>query len=229
VSDDTRHSRAEEPEQITDPQLVAEAEARNGLRQFDLGIEIVKDALDKIENGNAWKLRVSAILSLQREALNGLSIYAGLTRPGPVSISHSAHQPPDNHLVQGLLEEMCDYVNDNWTASTPVHVGAYLMWRLNWIHPFADGNGRTSRIVSYVAMSVRSGVVLPGSPTIPDYIVGHKKPYYDALDAADQAYREGRIDVSAMEALLGSLLAKQLAAFYETAVGAPPPIVPAGA
>jgi Fic family protein len=71
--------------------------------------------------------------------------------------------------------------------STPIHLAAYLMWRLNWIHPFADGNGRTSRIISYVVLSIRAGAILPGTPTIPDQIVDNRKPYFDALDAADLA------------------------------------------
>jgi Fic family protein len=91
------------------------------------------------------------------------------------------------------------------------------MWRLNWIHPFADGNGRTSRILSYVVLSIRAGAVPPGAPTIPDQIVENRGSYFDALDAADAAWLNGKVDVSKMEELLGALLAKQLASFYETA------------
>ena len=40
-----------------------------------------------------------------------------------------------------------------------------------------------------------------------------------ALDAADSAFRDGRIDVSKMEELLASLLANQLAQFYRSAGG----------
>jgi len=114
---------------------------------------------------------------------------------------------------------MCDYVNDHWDESTPIHLAAYLMWRLNWIHPFADGNGRTSRIISYVVLSIRAGAVLPGTPTIPDQIVDNRIPYFEALDAADAACRDGKIDVSKMEALLGSLFAKQLTGFYRAVGG----------
>lgn len=114
---------------------------------------------------------------------------------------------------------MCDYVNGQWDATTPIHLAAYVMWRLNWIHPFADGNGRTSRVVSYLVLSVRAGSLLPGTPTIPDQIVDNRKPYFDALDSADRAFREGRVDVSKMEALLGTLLANQLAGFYRAVGG----------
>jgi Fic family protein len=103
------------------------------------------------------------------------------------------------HTVPELVEDMSDYVNGHWNESTPIHLAAYVMWRLNWIHPFADGNGRTSRVVSYVVLSIRAGAILPGMPTIPDQIVDNRKPYFDALEAADAACRDGRIDVSKME------------------------------
>jgi Fic family protein len=81
------------------------------------------------------------------------------------------HTPPGAHLVAELIEDMCDYVNDRWHEATAIHIASYLMWRLNWIHPFADGNGRTARMTSYVAMSVKIGRVLAGTPTIPEQIV----------------------------------------------------------
>lgn len=212
---DRRDSRALEPDLITDPQEKAAAEARNGLRQYDAAIGAIYTALDR----GRFKLRPSLILSLQREALAGISMYAGNFRPAGVAIHGSKHEPPGSHLVPELVEDMCDYVNDHWEQSTPIHLSAYLMWRLNWIHPFADGNGRTSRIISYAVLSIRAGAVLPGTPTIPDQIVDNRSPYFEALDAADAAYRDGRIDVSKMEQLLASLLAKQLAGFYESVGG----------
>ena len=210
-----RDSRALEPELIPDPQAKAAAEARNGFRQYDAAIGAIQSALER----GSFKLRPSLILGLQREALAGISSYAGNYRPGGVAIEGSRHEPVGAHLVPELIEDMCDYVNDHWDASTPLHLAAYLMWRLNWIHPFADGNGRTSRIVSYVALSIRAGAILPGTPTIPDQIVDNRNPYFEALDAADAAYRDGKIDVSKMEALLAALLAKQLAGFYQAAGG----------
>ena len=220
-----RDSRALEPILIKDEKERAEAEARNGLRQYDLGIQFVQQAIDR----QAFKLRPSMILALQREALSGISMYAGNYRPGGVEIGGSKHNPPGAHLVPELIEEMCDYVNEKWNESTPLHLSAYIMWRLNWIHPFADGNGRTSRITSYVVLSVRANSQLPGAPTIPDHIVDNRGPYFTALDAADAAWADGRLDLSVMENLLGSLLAKQLTSFYQQAGGqiSVPPQLPA--
>jgi Fic family protein len=121
--------------------------------------------------------------------------------------------------VPELVEDLCDYVNEKWTEATPIHLASYVMWRLNWVHPFADGNGRTSRITSYVVLSIRAGYLLPGTPTIPDQIVDNRVPYFEALDAADDAFSRGNIDVSKMEELIGSLLAHQLANFYQSVGG----------
>lgn len=212
---DRRDSRALEPELISDPIKKAEAEARNGLRQYDLGIQAIQSALDR----GSFKLRPSLILALHREALAGISSYAGNWRPAGVRIEGSKHEPPPSYLVPELIEELCDYVNDHWATVTPIHLAAYVMWRLNWIHPFADGNGRTSRITSYVVLSIRAGYVLPGTPTIPDQIVENRAPYFAALDAADVAWKQGKIAVSRMEDLIGNLLANQLATFYRAAGG----------
>ena len=42
-----RHSRALEPELISDPKLKAEAEAANGLRQYDLAVQAVQTAIER--------------------------------------------------------------------------------------------------------------------------------------------------------------------------------------
>ncbi len=94
------------------------------------------------------------------------------------------------------------------------------MWRLNWIHPFADGNGRTSRAASFLVFSVRAGFVPPGHETIPTQIVSNRAPYFHALEAADAAWANGEIlDLSKMEELWQTLLAKQLTSYFASAGG----------
>jgi Fic family protein len=212
-----RHSVADQPSLVSDPTDRAEAEARNGLKQFDLGLEIVEDALAK---GSAFRWRPSMIQALHREALMGISEFAGNWRPAGVGIEGSAHQPVGAHLVPEFIEELCDYLNEHHDDTTPIHRAAYAMWRLNWIHPFSDGNGRTSRIFSYVVLCVGLGFALRGSTTIPDQIVANRQPYFEALEQADATCKRGLIDVSAMEALLKRLLAVQLTGVFDKAIGA---------
>ena len=113
---DRRDSRALEPQLITDLQEKAAAEARNGFRQYDAAISAIHTALER----GSFKLRPSLILGLQREALAGISSYAGNYRPGGVAIEGSKHEPVGAHLVPELVEDMCDYVNDHWDESTPI-------------------------------------------------------------------------------------------------------------
>jgi Fic family protein len=212
-----RNSVAEEVTLITDETLKAEAEVRNGLKQFDLGMRAVEDAREK---GDQFKLRSSLILSLHRQALEGISQLAGTFRPAGVGIQGSEHNPAGAHLVPELIEEMCDYINDRWKSASPIHLSAYAMWRLNWIHPFSDGNGRTSRMVSYIVLCIATGSQLPGDPTIPQHIVDNRQPYFDALEDADKKFKAGKvIDVGMMETLLKSLLAKQLMSVITKAAG----------
>jgi hypothetical protein len=60
--------------------------------------------------------------------------------------------------------------------------------------------------------------ILPGVPTIPDQIASNKEPYYNALEAADIAWSDNRIEVSALESLLSGMLAKQLLGATQSAV-----------
>lgn len=214
MSDGERHSEAAEASLIADEEERARRESANAVAQFDMVLDLIEEVT---RTERPFRLRPSAILSLHRRALEGLSAFAGTTRPADVTIGKSKHVPPQAHLVPGLIEEMCDYVNDRWSEATALHLCAYVMWRLNWIHPFVDGNGRTSRAVSYYVLCAKVGYALPGHQTVPEQIAADKRPYYDALEAADETYRLGEIDLTAMEALLDECLAQQLLSAYRDA------------
>lgn len=216
---ESRHSEAASAFLIPDADERARREAENGLRQFDSVINLVQRYL-----AERWKfaLRISTILGLHRDALLGVHALAGNFRPSTVEIKGSRHIPPDAWQVPLLVEELCDYVNDNWDISTPLHLAAYVMWRLNWIYPFADGNGRTARAVSYLVLCMKMGGRIPGTRTIPDLIAENKKPYYDALEAADERWASRQeIDLTQLEEALGNLLAEQLVSALEEASGRP--------
>ena len=123
--------------------------------------------------------------------------------------------------MPALTEDLCEYVNEKFDACSALHLAAYVMWRINWIHPFDDGNGRTARATSYLVLCVKLRNRLPGKPTIPDLIAEQKGPYYKALEVADAAWAEGRLDLTALESLLESHLAAQLVSAVEEARGQP--------
>jgi Fic family protein len=208
VADD-RHSYAEDALLLSDPDEIARREAENGLRQFNLALEMIRSFVKDPER--SFKLRAGPILQLHKAALDGLHRLAGTFRNTPVKIGGSQHQPPDEAFVADEIQSMCAYVNENWATKTATHLAAYVLWKMNWIHPFADGNGRTARAISYVVLSTKLDSLLPGTPTIPEQIATDKQPYYKGLELADKAWREGeQVDVSALEAMLNKMLAAQL-------------------
>jgi Fic family protein len=212
MADETRHSRALDAQIITDPDELARKESFNGIEQFRAVADMVESYL---QPDRPFKLRPSHLLHLHRKALDGITAYAGNWRPAGIEIGASKHKPPGAFEVPERVEDLCDYVNEKWDVKSPLHLAAYVMWKLNWIHPFTDGNGRTSRAVSYLVLCIRLRALLPGKVTIPEQIEQNRTPYYRALEAADDAWAEGRIDLTEMKQLLGSMLAKQLHAIYE--------------
>lgn len=215
-----RHSTPEEVTAIEDTEERARREAANSLRQANRVNELIWSHVD---GQRPFRLRPSTLLDLNRCAIDGLDVYAGNWRPGAVTITKSKHQPPPAHLVPEAAEEMCDYVNDNWSTRSSVHLSAFVMWRLNWIHPFTDGNGRTSRAASYIVLCIKEQILLPGAKTIPEQITeNHRHAYYTSIEAADQRYKESGFSedvVQEMEELIGSLLAEQLAHLHKNATG----------
>lgn len=213
---DERSSKLDERSPFIEPgeETRARLEAENGLRQFDRLIEMIDAGIQK-----RFRLRPSQLIELNRMAVEGLIENPGSFRRSGISITGTDHEPPPSSKVAERVDEMCDYVNDSWDDVSAIHLASYVMWRLNWIHPFDDGNGRTSRAASYLVLCVRTGYRLPGAFTIPDRIARDKFPYYDALDAADASWKDERLDVSKMEKLLEDHLAAQLVDVFNTAKG----------
>lgn len=118
-TDVRRDSKPIGPALFRDPAEKALLEARNGLLQYDLVVKLAHEAIV----AKSLKLRPSTTTTLQRAAIDGIYTCAGNYRTGPVSIQGTTHQPPPHTEVPTLVEQMCDYVNDNW-ARTAVHLAS---------------------------------------------------------------------------------------------------------
>ncbi|MEM9454198.1 MAG: Fic family protein [Myxococcota bacterium] len=183
----------------------APREAANAYEQ----VRWLEQAIAEGIQADFFRLRPSVLIKLNRLAVAGLVEAPGRFRLGEMIIAKSSHKTPPPEDVAEHIDDMCDYINDNWDKPA-VHLAAYVMWRLNWIHPFQDGNGRTARALSYLVLCVRLGRDLPGEMTMPARIAQDKQPYYLALEAADRAWMEGTLDLAELEVLLRDLLVAQV-------------------
>lgn len=190
------------------PAEKAEREAANGVQQIDYLTHLVTEL-------KITEVRESHILELQRMAVDGIYPCGGTYRDArtTIRISGSKHQPPEPAFVPSHVREMVDWLNSCRTTMPALERAAYALWRLNWIHPFRGGNGRTSRCIAYLIICIDLGLMMPGVPTLPTLIYDRRVEYVTALRAADASLREGKeeADLSEMTSYLKDLVTEQLA------------------
>src|SRR5262249_32456546 len=94
-----------------------------------------------------------------------------------------AYQGPPSDEVPGLMAELVAWLRAPDPDEPVVVRAAMAHLHLVSIHPFADGNGRMSRILQSLVLA-RGGVLAPELASIEGYLASHPQDYYDALQAA---------------------------------------------
>ena len=153
-------------------------------------------------------LSTQVIKALNYHAIACLHTGAGEFRQCPVTVG--SYSPPEHYRVQALMDDFVNDVNRNWDGTDPIYLAAFVLWKLNAIHPFINGNGRTARASCYFALCVKIGNWLPGTIILPELIRQHHPEYVQALQEADASLQTDRLDLSALCALLARLLQVQL-------------------
>jgi Fic family protein len=187
------------------PALFAKIQEQNLLRQYDLLSNCIEIGLEKgVEAFDKYTL-----WSLNYAAVSNIAQFGGRYRKEPIYVGN--HIPPHFKDVPDEMDRFFSVVHENWTIMThPTTLPAYALWRLNWIHPFVEGNGRTARAACYYLISMRHGLLLPGKKIVPERIRENREPYYAALRSADRAWADGHFDVSELAHYLSDLLKAQL-------------------
>lgn len=181
-------------------------EVSNGNRQYDFLRSIVSASLA----ANRRFLSLNVIKALNFHAITCLHTNPGEFRPCDVTIQGGTHSPPRHFSVQALMDDFVNTVNRDWQLADPLMLACFVLWRLNYIHPFINGNGRTARATCYFVLCVHLGFWLPGQTILPELIRRERSDYVDALRATDQSLSTGTLDLSQLHALLSKLLQEQL-------------------
>lgn len=146
--------------------------------------------------------------ALNHIAVANISQFGGRFRKEPIYVGD--HKPPHFNEVEEWMDRFISTIQENWYVWTPTELAAYGLWRMNWIHPFIEGNGRTARAICYFLLCVRSGALLNGKKIVPERIKESRNGYESALKAADVAWDAGHLDFTEMEDYLAVLLEAQL-------------------
>jgi fido (protein-threonine AMPylation protein) len=190
-----------------------ELEIANGNRQYDFLRSIVSTSLSL---GRPF-LSQQLLKALNFHAIACLHTHAGEFRPCPVVVGN--YTPPDHYRVQAQMDDFINMVNRQWENTDAVVLSSYVLWRLNNIHPFINGNGRTARAACYLVLCIKSGGWPQGNRILPELLKENRDEYVAALKSADLSAANGNIDLSVLHALISRLLDIQLA----DANGAQPP------
>ena len=166
---------------------------------------------------NRFELCVKTLESVQGKVVDGLMdnpFHCGVLRQDPViirnprKIDEVVFIPPDAKDARELTKALMAFVNQNIGKIDPVILAAIFHRQNVIIHPFIDGNGRTTRLLT-TAILGKSGLDLFEIFSFEDYYnrnitryfknVGLEGDYYDLKDNIDfsawlEYFAEGILD-----------------------------------
>ena len=102
----------------------------------------------------------------------------GKYRTTNVIISGAEHKPPQSFEVQSQMQEFIKKYNENITKLHPIELASFVHIEFVKIHPFIDGNGRTSRLLMNLEL------IKAGFPPVVIKLEDRLE-YYKALDIAN--------------------------------------------
>lgn len=102
-------------------------------------------------------------------------------------------KPVASYLVESAIEDICLNYNNalNEENIDPLIVIPMFILDFLCIHPFRDGNGRMSRLLTLLLL-YQSGFIVGKYISIERLIADHKDEYYDALQASSADWHENK-------------------------------------
>ena len=171
---------------------IKQSEQITEIANLEIALKYIDDNITKgsiITGSFIRELQAIAVKDLTSEGDRN----AGSYRNCNVSISGSTHTPPNPLLVPALMSDLIDFINRNDPPKYDLIKVALVHHRFGWIHPFANGNGRTVRLLTY-AMLMKYGfnVDTAGRILNPTAVFCcNRDKYYEMLSIADTGTSEG--------------------------------------
>lgn len=134
-------------------------------------IYYIEDIIKKEEPFSEWQIRNIHQLILK----NIDDDNAGRYRQQNVLISGATNTPPDYTLLNDKMAHFVDWYNSKSSQLHPIERAAKVHADFVGIHPFIDGNGRTSRLLMNLEL-MKAGY----PPCV--ITVENRLAYYEALD-----------------------------------------------
>lgn len=130
------------------------------------------------QNDVASVLEEEDILKIHKLIFDGVLENAGNYRSCQVYIEGSEHSPSPAFEIPELMKQLMQWLNSNPEELRPVELAAVLHYKFASIHPFDDGNGRVSRLLTNLLL-INKGYTLTVIKKV------DRKKYYSALQKGD--------------------------------------------
>lgn len=178
-----------------------------------------RDVLSLIhEEHDSIPVTPSVILQLHRDLMSHTSIsYGGRWKDSDneiVLIDSQGNRfvrsrPPSALMTPNLIENACRSLNEALSKQTcdPLLISLRFIFDFVSIHPFNDGNGRMSRLLTTLLLE-KTGYDVARYISIERLIENNKSLYYDVLAESSAGWEENRnTEVPFIRFMLGTVLA----------------------
>ena len=116
--------------------------------------------LNHLLESDNLELSLNLILDIHAHVIEGLlpALEIGKLRQHPVVVNDPrtgkiVYLPPDVEKVSGLIDDLIAYITDNQGKVDPLILAGIFHKQMVIIHPFMDGNGRTTRLATKVLLA----------------------------------------------------------------------------
>ena len=141
------------------------------------------------------------LLQLHSLILKGIDAQnAGMYRAVQVMIKGSRHMPPQPYIIKKQMEDLFFWYQAHKNEMHPVILAAELSERLVTIHPFIDGNGRTSRLIMNLIL-LKNGYVIANIKGDTE----NRMKYYESLENAQVDLKKEEFHLFVAEVELNAL------------------------
>lgn len=135
------------------------ANIRNSEREV-LNYNLALEHLNQLLQSNKLDLSLKLILDIHTLIISGLlpDFETGRLRQKPVVVNDPrtgkiVYLPPEAERVKGLIDDLVAYIKNNDQIVDPLILAGVFHKQMVIIHPFMDGNGRTTRLATKVLLA----------------------------------------------------------------------------
>jgi Fic family protein len=192
------------------PKEVEEVFIGKKVRTIDkaiIEVENYKKALDWIGNRTETNkiLSIDDALKLHSLVIEKLlpNKKVGNFRPGPIYIVDEIdnqdiiqYTGPDADKVENLLKNLFFWLNNEGKELHPILLAGIFHYEFISIHPFSDGNGRATRLLTKLLLSLYN-YNFKGTLVLDNYYAQNRFAYYQALSQGKTYLERNKADLTA--------------------------------